>query len=203
MIVLAYPDPVADARYPGQMLYGGFSKMGASLWVGLFALVFLLGMGLWLLVLPRLRRTTVMLIGLGGLALTVMALTLVNGLGENPTTLSSGVRPELCSLLVLALFGITLLSGFTPVALTQMSAIAETLPGKNGAVMGLYSVVLAIGQLLGAAVGGFFVDLRGFYGLMLFSIFMGLFSLISVLYIRTSGDDLIGMKISDHALARS
>ena len=96
-----------------------------------------------------------------------------------------------------------LLSGFTPVALTQMSAIAETLPGKQGAVMGLYSVVLAIGQLLGAALGGVSVDLKGFYGLMEFSVLMGVFSLASVLYIRFCRDDLITVPTRDRALIRS
>ena len=177
--------------------------MGASLWVGLFALVFLLGMGVWLFFLPHLRRTTVMLIGLSGLALTIIALTIINGLAENPFTLPASEKPTLYILLALALLGVLLLSGFTPVALTQMSAIAETLPGKQGAVMGLYSVVLAIGQLLGAALGGVSVDLKGFYGLMGFSVLMGVFSLASVLYIRFCRDDLIAVPARDHALVHS
>ena len=83
-----------------------------------------------------------------------------------------------------------LLSGFTPVALTQMSALSETLPYQRGAVMGLYSVVLATGQLLGTILGGLWVDLAGFYGLMAFSTLMGLISLASVLYVRMHGHDL-------------
>jgi predicted MFS family arabinose efflux permease len=72
-----------------------------------------------------------------------------------------------------------------------MSALADTLPYQRGAVMGLYSVVLAVGQLLGSVVGGFFVDLGGFYGLMTFSTIMGCISLVSVLYIRNHKHDLI------------
>jgi MFS family permease len=203
IIILSYPGPAADARHPGQLLYGGFSKMGASLWVGLFASMFLLGMGLWLFFLPYLRRTTVMLVGLGGLALSIIALTVMNGLAENPLMLAASDKPTLYILLALALLGVLLLSGFTPVALMQMSAIAETLAGKKGAVMGLYSVVLAIGQLLGAGLGGLCVDLKGFYGLMIFSTLMGIFSLASVLYIRSSRDDLITMPVRDNVLIRS
>ena len=58
--------------------------------------------------------------------------------------------------------------------------------------MGLYSVVMGVGQLIGAAVGGLSVDLGGFYGLMIFSVAMGLISLGSVLYMRVKGQDLIG-----------
>ncbi len=188
-IMLSYPNPAADQRQPGQLLYGGFSRMSASLWVGLFALLFLLGMGLWILFLPRLRRTTVMLIGLGGLALMIISLSVINSLGENPRAVPTTELPIIMVMLLLTGLGVLLLSGFTPASLTQMGAIAETLHGQRGAVMGLYSVVLAIGQLLGATIGGFFVDLCGFYGLMLFSVLMGLASLGSVLYMRSHAHD--------------
>ena len=82
------------------------------------------------------------------------------------------------------------MSGFTPASLTQMAAIAELLPGKRGAVMGLYSVVLGVGQLIGASLGGLCVDLGGFYGLMGFSVVMGLVALGGVLYLRANGHDL-------------
>lgn len=62
-----------------------------------------------------------------------------------------------------------LLSGFTPAALNQIAAIAETPPEKLGAITGLYSAVLAIDQLMGAGFGGTVVDMNGFYGLMIFS----------------------------------
>ena len=57
--------------------------------------------------------------------------------------------------------------------------------------MGLYSVVMGVGQLIGASLGGICVDLGGFYGLMGFSVVLGLTSLGSVLYIRIHGHDLI------------
>jgi MFS family permease len=189
-IMLAYPNPAADRRHPGQLLYGGFSQVGATLWVGLFALVFLIGMIAWVPLLPRIRRTTVMLIALAGLALTAIALSIINGLADNPQSLPESAHLTVASLLLLALVGILLLSGFTPVALTQMSAIAETLPGKNGAVMGLYSVVMAVGQLLGAMLGAVSTDWKGFYGLMIFSVAMGCLALVSVLYVRFNAHDL-------------
>ena len=57
--------------------------------------------------------------------------------------------------------------------------------------MGLYSVVLGVGQLIGASLGGLCVDLNGFYGLMVFSVVMGLVALGSVVYIRVNRHDLI------------
>ncbi|GHO44942.1 MFS transporter [Ktedonospora formicarum] len=190
-IMLAYPKHMAIQRHPDQLLYGGFSKMDASLWVGGFALLFLCGMGIWMLFVTRFRRSTVMLIGLIGLGIIVSALAVINGLGETMRDVMPNQGPQMLLLLILAALGIFLLSGFTPVALMQMSAIAESLSGKRGAVMGLYSVVLAVGQLTGTTFGGLCVDWNGFYGLMQFSLIMGVLSFLSVLYMRYHNDDLL------------
>jgi MFS family permease len=190
-LILSYKNPDADLRHPGQLLYGGFSPEFATLMLGLFGLIFLAGMGAWMPFLSRLRRTSTMLIGLGGLAVSVIALTVINGLAENPESITPEVRLIIGGLLVLFSLGILLLSGFTPAALTQMATIAETQEGKRGAVMGLYSVVLAIGQLLGAFIGGLFVDWAGFFGLMIFSAILGILALISVWYMRSHRQDLL------------
>lgn len=191
IIMLTYSEPAAAIRHPGQLLYGGFSKESATLLIGGFGLLFLVGMGLWMLALPHLRRTTVMFVGLGGLSLSISGLTLINGLAENPARLLASSHSLLLVLLPLVILGVLLLSGFTPASLTHMAAISELLPGKRGAVMGLYSIVLGLGQLIGASLGGLCVDLGGFYGLMVFSVAMGLFALGCVLYIRVKGHDLI------------
>jgi len=190
-IMLTYAEPAADIRHPGQLLYGGFSKEVATLLLGGFGLLFLAGMGLWMLVLPHLRRTTVMFIGLGGLSLSIASLILINGLAENPARLAASPQPLLLMLIPVVVLGVLLLSGFTPASLTHLAAISELIPGKRGAVMGLYSVVLGVGQLIGASLGGLCVDLNGFYGLMVFSVVMGLVALGSVVYIRVNGHDLI------------
>jgi MFS family permease len=191
VIMLTYANPAADLRYPHQLLYGGFSKDTATLTFGGFCLFFLLGMGVWIQLAPRLRRTTIMLIGLVGLVLCILSLTLINGLGENLSTLSSQAYIALFPLLFVLLVGTMLLSGFTPASLNQLAAIAELKRGRGGAVMGLYSVILGVGQLVGASVGGVCVDHGGFYGLMAFSAVLGIFSLCSVLYMRFYRHDLL------------
>jgi MFS family permease len=191
VIILTYPNPAADLRHPGQLLYGGFSKTMATSLLGGFGLLLLLSMGLWTLLLPRFRRTTVMSFGLMGLAICIATLTYINGLASNISSLSGSDYRVILLLIPALILGVFLLSGFAPAALTQMAAISETMPGKRGAIMGLYSVVLAIGQLLGASLGGMSVDLNGFYGLMIFSSVLGLCALLSVLYMRTRRHDTI------------
>ncbi len=52
------------------------------------------------------------------------------------------------------------------------------------------SIVMGVGQLIGASLGGLCVDIAGFYGLMGFSVVLGLVSLTSVLYMRINKHDL-------------
>jgi MFS family permease len=194
-IILTYPNPAADLRHPGQLLYGGFSKDFGTMMIGLFGLVFLLGMAGWMFILPRLRRTTIMSLGLVGAAISIGGLLVINAMAENPARLLPGSNLQMAALLALVGAGILLLSGFTPAALTQIAAIADTQPGKRGAVMGLYSVVLAVGQLSGAGIGGVFVDWNGFTGLMIFSVILGFIALASVWYMRSHKHDMLAIHV--------
>jgi MFS family permease len=196
LIILTYPntgtEPAtnADLRFPGQLLYGGFDKQVASLIVGGYGVLFIAGMGLWTLVFSRFRRTTIMLIGTVGTLIACVGLTVINSLGDNPGKLSSSNYPLLAAMLVIAIIGVLIQSGFTPAALTHLAAISETLPGKRGAVMGLYSVLLGVGQLVGTWLGGVVTDLGGFYGLMIYSVILTIISATSVWYMRSHNHDL-------------
>ena len=202
LIVLTYPavgtDPKgnADLRFPGQLLYGGFDKGAASLIVGGYGLLFIGGMGLWSVVLTRFRRTTTMLAATAGTLVACVILTIINSLGDNPGTLPTSNYPIIIGLLVIAVIAIIIQSGFTPAALTHLAAISETLPGKRGAVMGLYSVLLGVGQLIGIWLGGVVVDLGGFYGLMIYSVILCLISASSVWYMRSHNHD-----VDDHLVS--
>ena len=56
--------------------------------------------------------------------------------------------------------------------------------------MGLYSVLLGVGQLVGVFIGGLFVDWEGFDGLMIYSFILGVISLGSVIYMRSHKHDI-------------
>ncbi len=58
-----------------------------------------------------------------------------------------------------AVAGLFVLAGATPAALGLLADISERFPSDRGAIMGLYGVFLAIGQISGALIGGFAADL--------------------------------------------
>jgi MFS family permease len=108
------------------------------------------------------RRTTIILYGvIGGGALVVAGFVVNHSAG--------GPLPFVVPLaaLVVAGAGLFVLAGATPAALGLLADISERYPSDRGAIMGLYSVFLAIGQITGSLIGGVAADWRGIDGMLL------------------------------------
>ena len=63
--------------------------------------------------------------------------------------------------------GLFLLAGATPAALGLLADMSERFPSDRGAIMGLYSVFLALGQIIGSLIGGFAADWLGIDGMFI------------------------------------
>lgn len=177
---LLQPKDGTVSPFPNQVLDGKFTVgQAAFAFVGI-GLVFMLGIFLWSLVYARVRKTDVMLISVGGLGLACLAMYFIND-QVLPTTWGPWVM-----LPVLAI-GIFLMSGFTPVALGYLAEISGTRIEHRGAVMGLYSVFLGLGQLIGSGGGGVFVQGlgQGFNGIILAVFLLGIIALVAVIWLRT------------------
>lgn len=164
-------------RFPGQLLTGTVSPEKFGNGSATLAIFFALGVLAWSLVLGRFRKTNVMIIStlsLFGLLVTVLGL---NHLG-------SFSSPFYYSLLGALLIEVLILSGFTPAALTYLADVTESYAGDRGSIMGLYSVFLGIGQLIGTSVGGYFAEWRSIDGLLLLSAILGGVTAISLLVLR-------------------
>ncbi len=64
---------------------------------------------------------------------------------------------------MIALF---VLSGATPAALGLLADVSEGFEEDRSAIMGLYSVFLGVGQVIGAAIGGVAASWKGIDGLL-------------------------------------
>ncbi len=180
----------ADLRFPHQLLVGGFDQGTIALLLGTFGAMLIVGMVLWTFILPRMRRPVAMRIALGGFLAISVLLAITNRLGENPQTLSPRSHHTLWIILPLIALCVIVASGFAPAALTYLATLSEEMPGERGAVMGLYSLLLGGGQLLGTWIGGVFADIAGFNGLVIFSLLLTALAFWSV---HVSADQL-----SDH-----
>jgi MFS family permease len=123
------------------------------------AVVFGAGLLFWGTVYARFRRTTMLLMGVGAFLLMAVDLLAVNHLGGTSTAL-------LGALGVVAVVALFVLSGATPAALGLLADVSEGFEEDRSAIMGLYSVFLGLGQVLGAVVGGLAASWKGIDGLI-------------------------------------
>ena len=164
-------------RRAGQLLMGNLSKLQFGNGFAVLAILFAVGILAWSFVLARYRKTSVMMIAVGGL---FILLGTVYGLNH----LDSFASPLYYPLMAGLLLGVVLLSGFTPAALTYLADVTESYTEDRGSIMGLYSVFLGVGQLLGAMAGGPLAQRSGIDGLLWLSAAFGIITLMSLLLLR-------------------
>jgi MFS family permease len=167
----------ANPDFPDQALHRGFSPIEISL--GAVAVGVLFGAGLlyWGNRFKSLRRTTIILYGIGGGALVV-----IGGMAVNHGATLPVLVPAVG--LGLVAFGLFVLAGATPAALGLLADISERFPTDRGAIMGLYSVFLAVGQIGGSLIGGMAAEWRGFDGLLLATFGLLLLAVVPLAQLR-------------------
>ncbi|HJQ23170.1 MAG TPA: MFS transporter [Blastocatellia bacterium] len=166
-----------DAHREGQLLMGNISTVQFGNGQAVLAIIFAAGILAWSFVLARYRKTSVMLVAVGGLFILLGTVYGLNHLGSLTSPL---YYPLMAGLLA----GVVLLSGFTPAALTYLADVTESYAEDRGSIMGLYSVFLGVGQLLGAMAGGYFAERGGVDGLLWLSAALGVITLMSLLLLR-------------------
>jgi predicted MFS family arabinose efflux permease len=144
----------ANPEHPDQLLHGGFEPWQISLGALAVGLIFGAGLLYWGGRFKRFRRTTIILYGILGGAVLVGAGLLINHSAGLPMLLALTAG-------LVAAFGLFVLAGATPAALGLLADVSERYPTDRGAIMGLYSVFLAIGQIIGAVIGGAAADIGG------------------------------------------
>ena len=166
-------------RFPDQTLSHAFSGQSVGLVFGLYALAFGVGIVVWTLRIPKMRKSTVMLISSVGVMFASVLLAAINHTGALGD--SNLIR---IPLILLMLIAVGVESGFTPAALVYLSDISESYAENRGMVMGLYSFLLGFGQVLGSVIGGPFADRAAIDGLLLFMSILALISMFGIFFLR-------------------
>jgi len=176
----AGPYLAAGAPDPGQFLMQQRTPGEIGMATLTFGVIFTIGAVVWGFIMPVIGRQKTLLWGVAGLGFTSVMLWALNGLGEDPR------RGAVTPLILLVMVGIFIESGFTPAALTYLAEIAEEQAQDRGSVMGVYSVLLSVGQLTGTAVAGPFAMHSGINGLIILT---GLLCLIALFTVLLLGHD--------------
>jgi MFS family permease len=177
-----------DPRFTGQLLVGGLEpiligsitlgpreQISLGLVIGLG--VFFAGLIYWGNRFKRLRRTTIVFYGVLGGAFMIGAGLLLNHSGGVPVLLRLPIAVAL-------LVGLFVLAGATPAALGLLADISEAYPDDRGAIMGLYSVFLGIGHIIGSIVGGFAAEWAAIDGLLVASLALMAIAVIPLFQLR-------------------
>jgi len=149
----------SNPKFPDQVLMRGFSAVHISLAAVAIGVVFGAGLLYWGNRFKRYRRTTIILFGILGGAVMAVGGFVVNHAEGLPLVL-----PVVAG--VVAAGGLFVLAGATPAALGLLADMSEAFPTDRGAIMGLYSVFLALGQIGGSLIGGFVAEWHGIDGLL-------------------------------------
>ncbi len=115
-----------------------------------------------------------MLSSITGVYLACIALAGINHFGVSNSLL-------LVVWIVLLLVGIFAESSFAPAALAYLADISEDAAKDRGLLMGLYSVFLGLGQLVGNGLGGVFAEIWGFDGLIYLTSLLAFIALVALL----------------------
>jgi MFS family permease len=157
--MLRQPDP----RFLDQQLMGRVDELQIGLGLAVGGVLFFAGLIYWGNRFKALRRTTIILYGLGGGALLVLGAVAIN---------HSGGLPDLARLAFAlpVVFGVFVLAGATPAAIGLLADVTEAYPDDRGAIMGLYSVFLGLGQIIGSLIAGFAANAYGLDGVLVASL---------------------------------
>jgi MFS family permease len=175
-------DPTSE--FAGQLLMGGFAPTQVSVGMAAALVVFFGGLFYWGNRFRSYRRTTIIIVGIAGGLAMMTSIFAINH--SQPFGLALQAP-----MVLLLLAGLFVLAGATPAALGLLADISESHPTDRGAIMGLYSVFLAIGQIVGALVSGWAADWRGIDGLLAASLLLLLVAILPLHRLRRS-EHLVG-----------
>jgi MFS family permease len=172
-----------DPRFPDQALMAGFDANQITVGAIVIAVIFGAGLLYWGNRFKTMRRTTIIGYGVLGGAVLVIAGLVVNHLW--------GTAPIVA--VVAALFaavGLFVLAGATPAALGLLADMSERFPSDRGAIMGLYSVFLALGQITGALIGGLAAHWLGIDGMFIATLVLLAIALVPLAQLRAQEHQL-------------
>lgn len=148
------------------------------------AVVFGTGLLFWGSVYARFRRSTMIMVGVGAFVVMGLDILAINHLGGT----SQVLLVALAGVAVVALF---VMSGATPAALGLLADVSEGFEEDRSAIMGLYSVFLGLGQVIGAVVGGIAATWKGIDGMLAATAGLLALGILALLRLRASESTLI------------
>ena len=164
---------MSRGQSPGQLLVGDYTGTMVGIVTGGLAVAIMVGTAAWTPAFGRVRPMIIMTIAAIGLGVTDFFIYMLNHQDKE-----SALVPVFVACIVLALL---VAAGFTPAALAHLAEITEQFPQERGTLMGLYSVLLGLGQLIGGWFGGVFAQQWAVDGLIYLTFIFALLAGASII----------------------
>ncbi|GAC1422398.1 MAG: hypothetical protein NVS4B1_00400 [Ktedonobacteraceae bacterium] len=175
-----------------QVLMGSTSGPGGghrlSLILGGYVLYFGLCLLFWAFFLNRVPRLRLMLTSIAGVFVACIALAAINHRSDDSL---------LFLWVALLMLGVFAETSFAPAALAYLADISEEAAKDRGLLMGLYSIFLGLGQIVGGGFGGIFARAFGFDGLIYLTALLACVALPSLLWLARYERKLTSAYVTD------
>jgi predicted MFS family arabinose efflux permease len=171
---------------------GGFGPLQVSAGLAIAGLLFFAGLFYWGGKFKSMRRTSIIIYGIVGGAVMLTAAAGINHVGADPL-------PLLLVLVAIAAVGLFVLAGATPAAIGLLADMTEAYPDDRGAIMGLYSVFLGLGQIVGSIVGGVAAQAAGLDGIFVASLILLAIAFLPISRLRRYEHQVGGVASGAHA----
>ncbi len=174
---------MASDKASNQLLVGGYTGTQIGIASALIGVALIVGTGLWTVGFGRIRTLSIMVVATFGIiGMSAVLLALNHSPAEDTA--------RIYGLLGLTAVGMLVASGFTPAALAYLAEQSERFPEHRGSLMGLYSVLIGGGQLIGSWAGGYFASAWAVDGLVYLTAILGGLALAGLFFvIRTAAHE--------------
>jgi MFS family permease len=169
---------------PSQYLMRDLGATNIGYGMAGLAVVFGIGILVWGSVYARFRRSTMIMVGVGAFVVMGLDILAINHLGGT----SEALLYVLAGVAVAALF---VMSGATPAALGLLADVSEGFEEDRSAIMGLYSVFLGLGQVIGAVIGGLAATWKGIDGMLVATAGLLFVGIVALSRLRASESEIL------------
>ena len=181
-----------DPRFSEQQLMGGFDPLQVSAGLAIGGLLFFAGLFYWGGKFKSMRTDDDHRLRHHRRRGDADAAAAINHVGADPL-------PLLLALVAIAAGGLFVLAGATPAAIGLLADMTEAYPDDRGAIMGLYSVFLGLGQIVGSIVGGVAAQAAGLDGIFVASLILLAIAFLPISRLRRYEHQVGGVATELHA----
>ncbi|MGB1251599.1 MAG: MFS transporter, partial [Candidatus Promineifilaceae bacterium] len=169
-------------KWEGQWLVGLLKAEEVAFFLFVYTLAYAVGVVVGGLYIGKVSRIYIMQVGFMAMFLTTVMFYLLNISGGWPVWVRIAI-------VIPYIVGVIIQGGFTPAALSYLADVAGDSAGR-GSAMGIYSLLLSLGSVIGALMSGWLAYRYAFNGLLFGTLLLATIGLLGLHYVSEQNSDI-------------